>query len=417
MHAILRSRSSKCCLFLMLLVFTSFLIAPVSAETVVGISPHDQPIVIGSNVTVIVYIEPDVLISGAQFDLDFDSDILSVISISEGDVFTNGVSTLFFGGTIDNSEGNIMNVYNFPLGKNEVIKSGALATIVFETKSSGSSSLQLSNVVVSNSIGDAVPIAVINGMVSINGDSVMEVGEMVDAVGGGGGSSGGGATGEEFENIELKEITGRNVILGQVISFGFDEPENPIVSVNFTGLKNSGDISTTIEVLKGTSALVDVAPNGLVYKNLNIWVGKAGFATPGNIDVPTISFRVNNSWMDMYGVDSSAIRLNRYSENSWSRLETKVTYKDGKYVYFESKTPGFSPFAITAEGVAGPDSAVPYDETIILAEADISESEAVSDRSSTTQDDLPDEKALAQNTLAITILSIFVLVIGRRRTN
>ncbi|ABE51143.1 PGF-pre-PGF domain-containing protein [Methanococcoides burtonii] len=418
MHEILRPRLGYYCLFFMLVVFASVLVAPVSAEAVVSISPPDQLISIGSNVTVIIYVDPDVPVSGAQFDLDFDGDILSVISISEGDIFTNGVSTLFSGGTIDNLEGNIMNVYGALFGKNEVIKSGTFATIVFETKSSGSSSLQLSNVVVSNSIGAAVPIAVINGIVSINGDSVTEVGEIVDTAGGGGGSSGSGATGEEYENIELKEITERNVILGQVISFGFDDPGNPIVSVNFTGLKNSGDISTTIEVLKDTSALVDVGPNGLVYKNLNIWVGKAGFATPGNIDSPTIYFRVNNSWMDMYGVDSSAIRLNHYSENSWSGLETKVMYEDVEYVYFESKTSGFSPFTITAEAVAlGPDSAVLSDGTMILSEAEISEIEAGSNRPSTTLDDISDERELAQNTLAITILSIFVIAIGRSRIN
>jgi uncharacterized protein YkwD len=168
MHDILKSISSGYFYRLFLLVlFTSVLIAPVSAETIVSISPFDQSIAPGSNVTVTVYIEPDTPISGAQLDLSFDSELLSVVSVSEGDVFTNGASTLFNGGTIDNSEGTIKNVYNVLFGKNEVTESGTLATIVFETKALGASSLQLSNVVVSNSSGAAVPISVVNGMISM----------------------------------------------------------------------------------------------------------------------------------------------------------------------------------------------------------------------------------------------------------
>ncbi|WP_305064203.1 PGF-pre-PGF domain-containing protein [Methanococcoides sp.] len=402
MHDVLKFRSSGYFFTLFLFVlFASILITPASAESVVSISPSEQSIATGSNVTVVVYIEPDTPISGAQFDLSFDSDLLSVVSISEGDVFINGASTIFNAGTIDNSEGTIMNVFNYPLGKIEVMESGTLATIVFDTKGSGTSSLLLSNVVVSNSSAVAVPISVVNGMVSIIGESAPSDGEMSNSGSGGGGSSGGsGATGEDFGNIEFKDVAEKNVRSGQAISYDFDSPGNPIVTVNFTAQKNSGAISTTIEVLKNTSALVKDAPNGLVYKNVNIWVGNAGFATPENIDLPAIGFRVNSSWMEMNGVDSSDIRLNRYSDNSWSTLETKVTEEGEEYVYFESLTPGFSPFAISAH---------PSD--------DISGSEIGPNGSSSTPDDLPDEKALAQNTLAISILSIFILAIRRSRIN
>ncbi|MDR6222635.1 PGF-pre-PGF domain-containing protein [Methanococcoides alaskense] len=401
MHDVLKFRLSGYFFTLFLFVlFASILITPVSAETVVSISPSEQSIAAGSNVTVVVYFEPDIPISGAQFDISFNSDALSVVSISEGDVFTNNASTLFNKGTIDNSEGTITNVYNVLFGKNEVSESGTLATIVFDTKGefSSFSSLELTNVVVSNSTGVAVPISVVNGMVTIMGAPAPSGGEISNTGSGRGGSS--GATGEEFGNIEFKDIAEKNVRSGQVISYGFDSPENPVVTVNFTGQKNSGTISTTIEVLKNTSAMVQDAPNGLVYKNVNIWVGNAGFATPENIDSPTIGFRVNSSWMEMHGVDSSDIRLNRYSGNSWSSFETKVTEEGGEYFYFESLTPGFSPFAITAEG---------FEPEFI--------GEAGSNRPSNTQDDLPDEKALAQNTLVISILSIFVLATRRSRIN
>lgn len=410
MHDYLKFISSGSLFTLFILVlFASILIVPVSAETVVSISPSEQSITAGSYVTVVVYIEPDIPISGAQFDLFFNSDALSVVSISEGDVFTNNASTLFNKGTIDNSEGTIVNVYNVLFGKNEVSESGTLATIVFDTKGLfSSSSLQLSNVVVSNSSGVAVPISVVNGMVTIIGAPASSDGEIANTGSGGGGGGSGGATGEEFGNIEFKDVAEKNVRSGRFTSYGFNSPENPVVTVNFTGRKNSGTISTAIEVLKNTSALVQDTPNGLVYKNVNIWVGNAGFATTENIDSPTIGFRVNSSWMEMHGADSSDIRLNRYSDNSWSSLETKVTEEGGEYTYFESLTPGFSPFAITAEG-SEPFGAHPYDA--------VSEGEVGSNGPSSTQDDLPDERALAQNTLVITILSIFVLATSRSRIN
>ncbi|MCM1986049.1 MAG: hypothetical protein GQ576_04555 [Methanococcoides sp.] len=116
MHDVLKFRSSGYFFTLFLFVlFASILITPASAESVVSISPSEQSIATGSNVTVVVYIEPDTPISGAQFDLSFDSDLLSVVSISEGDVFTNGASTIFNAGTIDNSEGTIMNVFKIIL--------------------------------------------------------------------------------------------------------------------------------------------------------------------------------------------------------------------------------------------------------------------------------------------------------------
>lgn len=48
-------------------------------------------------------------------------------------------------------------------------------------------------------------------------------------------------------------------------------------------------------------------------------------------------------------IDAASIKLNRYSEDVWTALATTRTDEDTAYLYFESETPGFSPFAITGQ--------------------------------------------------------------------
>lgn len=403
-------------IILLFVIFSIAFIVPVSAETSVSISPSSQTMAVGSDVTVTIFIEQDTPISGAQFDLHFNNEVLSAESVSEGSIFTNGVTTLFNGGTIDNSNGGIMNVYSVLFGRHAVTDHGVMATIVFKAKTTGSSSLELSNVVVSNSSGAAVPISVTNGIVTVGVITSTDN----TAISGGGGGGGGGATGEEFENIDFKDVAERNIILGQNISYEFDSLGNPIVNINFTGLKNSGNIQATIELLKNTSALVTAAPNGLVYKNLNIWVGKAGFATPGNIESLSIGFKVENSWINEHDIKSSDIRLLRYSDNAWSSLETTIVGVDGEYSYFKSVTPGFSPFAIIADiGVLEIHNTDDSDAGISSSESHVVDSSVTDAGGESTlakeESNVPSERSLAQNTLIFSILSIFILAIRQSR--
>ncbi|MCG2735660.1 MAG: PGF-pre-PGF domain-containing protein [Candidatus Methanoperedenaceae archaeon] len=101
------------------------------------------------------------------------------------------------------------------------------------------------------------------------------------------------------------------------------------------------------EVLKDTSTLVKEAAPGDVYKNINIWVGTSGFATSKNIKEAIIMFRVDNSWIDNKALARSEIKLVRWDGGKWITLETSEKMRDGANTYFEGKTTGFSPFAIT----------------------------------------------------------------------
>jgi hypothetical protein len=82
---------------------------------------------------------------------------------------------------------------------------------------------------------------------------------------------------------------------------------------------------------------------------VNIWVGKAGFATSDNIKDLRIKFHVNNSWIKEMEVSSADVKLQRYNGTAWQVLPTTIDSNTTGYSVFEADTPGFSPFAITAE--------------------------------------------------------------------
>jgi PGF-pre-PGF domain-containing protein len=167
--------------------------------------------------------------------------------------------------------------------------------------------------------------------------------------GGGGGGGGGGSSGESAENILFKDVLSVNTMKDMVTEFEFDNGMNDIQYIRYLSLKNSGKISTTIEVLKSKSGFATNAAPDITYRNINIWVGKTGYATESNIMNPAIGFRVSQTWVLDNAIDPYTIRLNRYSGGFWEELATEQTGSDDNYLYFEAKTPGFSPFAITGK--------------------------------------------------------------------
>jgi PGF-pre-PGF domain-containing protein/methanogen extracellular protein (TIGR04279 family) len=171
---------------------------------------------------------------------------------------------------------------------------------------------------------------------------------------GGGGGGGGGKSNENASNIEVIEKYDLQISKDALTSYRFTHAKNPIMFVNITGNTSLGIITASIEVLKNTSTIVKVSPEGLVYKNANIWVGTSGFATPKNIKEALITFRIDNEWMSANGVLASDIVLMKWDGTAWIKLETKVLSKDDTNSYFEGWTNSFSPFAIVAKTAAGP---------------------------------------------------------------
>jgi PGF-pre-PGF domain-containing protein len=215
----------------------------------------------------------------------------------------------------------------------------------------------------------------------IENDSITVIRKAVDDDNGGGG--GGGTSGEEFKNILISETEREYVNKDSKVSYSFDREGNIIRDINFTGKTSSGRIAAKIDTLKDTSTLVDHAPPGKVFKNMGIYVGNLGWASPNNIANPTITFIVHKSWVNENKIDKSTITLNRYSDGKWDPLETDLINEDQNSLHFESKTPGFSQFAVTGTEV----SAAQGGEGGVVAEPTI-----VVERQEPVTEQTPDEK-------------------------
>ncbi len=337
-------RYSILLLFSLLLISLN-IVGTTSADIQVSISPSTLQVDEGQGFTLSVYVEPDVPISGCQFNLHFDSSLVNVTSVSEGDLLNqDGANTIFDPGSIDNTQGTVINVFAVILGKSNVSTPGVFANIsLVALNQSGICTFEMFNVVISNSTGHALPVILNNGNVAIG-----DVTTTPPNGGGGGGGGGGGTSGEAFENIECTETSREFVGKESYISYNYKLECNLVEFINFTALSNSGEIAAKVEILKDTSTLVDIAPPGIVFKNLNIWVGNYGWATEKNIKDTEIGFKVDRSWVSQNNIDESTITLYRYDGGAWYPLTTKKVRDDTSYLYFIAKTPGFSPFSITS---------------------------------------------------------------------
>ncbi len=165
------------------------------------------------------------------------------------------------------------------------------------------------------------------------------------------GGGGGGPTGENYSNILVKENYDLFISKDVITSYAFTNKSSPVKFVNITGNTSAGIINVAVETLKNTSTLVKTPVHGLIYKNVNIWVGTTGFAVPRNIKEAAIVFRVENSWLGSSNLAGSDIKMFTWDGNQWTQLETAQTTKDDTYTWFEAKTDHFSPFAIS--GIKG----------------------------------------------------------------
>ena len=109
-------------------------------------------------------------ISGAQLDIAFNRSMFKVNSISEGNLLNqNGATTFISKGIINNTTGNVKNIFNVILGNKSVSSSGVFIIINMTAIGSGGSSwINLSNVKISDP--DALPVTVksANGSIIIN---------------------------------------------------------------------------------------------------------------------------------------------------------------------------------------------------------------------------------------------------------
>jgi len=179
------------------------------------------------------------------------------------------------------------------------------------------------------------------------------------------GGGGGGTSGEDFNNIAETQTKRNSIFKNDDISYAFEQTLNPIIYVNFTSKISAGTIASKIEVLRNTSTLANMSAPGLVYKNINIWVGNYGWASDRSIVDATIILVVPREWITFHSIQEDSIAMYRYHNDSWELLPTSILSTNGEYVYYESMTPGFSPFAISGDLVLVPAPTPTPTQTVI----------------------------------------------------
>jgi len=173
-----KSNSLKRIMVILFLVASIYLPVSVSAAGtgVVSVSAPGQPVSSGTQFTVNISVQPNNAIAGVQFNLSFNPALVTVNSISEGNLLKqNGASTYFSPGQVDNNSGTISGVAGAITTPGKTIStSGTFAVITFTAKpGSGICSLSLSGVIIGDINGQAVPISTSSGQVSVDRTPVL----------------------------------------------------------------------------------------------------------------------------------------------------------------------------------------------------------------------------------------------------
>jgi len=122
------------------------------AKPLVSVEPASHYVVIGNTISVQIDASDVLDLYAYQFDLTFDPTFLSATSVTEEAFLATGGTTYFVPGTIDNTTGSITFIANTLIGPVAGVNgSGSLALVQFLALARGTSSIELSNVVLLDS--------------------------------------------------------------------------------------------------------------------------------------------------------------------------------------------------------------------------------------------------------------------------
>ena len=133
----------------------------VSPGTGFAFSTDTTSVRVGDTFTAHISAEKVTDLAGWQFDLTFNPDVLEAVEVNEGDFLkTDGGTTFFQEGTVDNTEGKIAGLSAALISKGGITGTGTLLSVVFSAKADGNSQLTLHNFQFGSSTGAVIPAGV-----------------------------------------------------------------------------------------------------------------------------------------------------------------------------------------------------------------------------------------------------------------
>jgi Cohesin domain len=136
--------------------------ASAADTTAVSISAPSEPLEAGEQFSISIEVAPGTPIAGMQFDLSFDPSLVAVSTVEEGGLLNQGGATSFFNsGSVDNQAGRVTGVFGAITTPGMTVSMpGTFATVILTARQqSESCRLSLSNVIVGDMGGNAVPVS------------------------------------------------------------------------------------------------------------------------------------------------------------------------------------------------------------------------------------------------------------------
>ena len=159
-------------LFVIIFLFTTVLPLPVHADdpTLVQVSPSDAIVSALQTFFLNITCIPSQPIKAYELKISYDPTLVHANSVEEGNIFSD-YTTFFNDGTINNTAGTIIDIYNLIVGPENVSTPGTLVTISFTaTLFSGTSTIDLYDVGVTDNVG-YISISVSDGDVTVIGEN------------------------------------------------------------------------------------------------------------------------------------------------------------------------------------------------------------------------------------------------------
>ncbi len=141
---------------------------PLQADspTLVQVNPATKTVSAGQTFSISISCTPGQTIKSFELKLSFNPSLLHANSVTEGTIFT-GYTTFFNAGTINNTAGTIVDVYDLIVGAGGVTTPGSLVSLSFTAQAaSGTTTIGLYDVGITNDTA-YVPITVTNGTVTL----------------------------------------------------------------------------------------------------------------------------------------------------------------------------------------------------------------------------------------------------------
>ena len=222
----------------------------------VGYAFSETPIYAGDTFTLDIRAENVFDLAGWQFDFAFDSSVLEAIDTSEGDFLkSDGGTTFFQSGRIDNAAGKITGLSAARLTDGGVSGSGSLLQVRFKAKSEGESELALGNFLFGSNTEESIPAGPLEIRITVeerlltgdvNRDGVVNI----------------------LDLIRVARQLGKSV------------PADSPVDINGDGVVNIFDLTLVAQGIGGAAA---PAARGIDSATIETWIAQARLADDGSI--------------------------------------------------------------------------------------------------------------------------------------